>query len=95
MGSSTRSSRYGRDSWFRRLYTLLSALAARSESTSIRLEEREETLEVILDNLGEGVLATDLDGRPVFANPKARKILGIEGQKRPPEEIPISLRTST
>jgi two-component system phosphate regulon sensor histidine kinase PhoR len=54
---------------------------------SARLEEREETLEMILDNLGEGVLATDLEGNPIFANPKAREILDL-GDERPPKRMP-------
>lgn len=57
---------------------------------SARLAEREETLEIILDNLGEGVLATDLDGRPIFANPKAREVLGL-GDERLPERMPDRL----
>jgi signal transduction histidine kinase len=52
-----------------------------------RLAEREETLEMILDNLGEGVLATDLGGNPIFANPKAREILDL-GDQRPPQKLP-------
>lgn len=54
---------------------------------SRRLEEREETLEAILDNIGEGVLATGLDGKPVFANPKARELLGL-GDEHPPQRLP-------
>jgi len=54
---------------------------------SARLEEREETLETILDNLSEGVLATDLKGKPIFANPKAREILDL-GDERPSERMP-------
>jgi two-component system phosphate regulon sensor histidine kinase PhoR len=44
-------------------------------------------LEMILDNLGEGVLATDLEGKPIFANSKARKILDL-GDERPPKRMP-------
>ena len=68
-------------------YKTLGGSAAGSGDISVRLEEREETLEAILDNLGEGVLATDLRGRPLFANPKAREILEL-GDERPPKEIP-------
>jgi PAS domain-containing protein len=68
-------------------YKTLGGSAAGSGDLSVRLEEREETLEAILDNLGEGVLATDLRGRPLFANPKAREILEL-GDERPPKEIP-------
>jgi two-component system phosphate regulon sensor histidine kinase PhoR len=58
-----------------------------SADPSARLEEREETLEMILDNLGEGVLATDLEGKPIFANPEAREILDL-GEERPPRRLP-------
>jgi signal transduction histidine kinase len=58
-----------------------------SADPSARLAEREETLEIILDNLGEGVLATDLGGKPIFANPKAREILHL-GDERPPRRLP-------
>jgi signal transduction histidine kinase len=44
-----------------------------------KVEEKDETLSAILDNLKEGVLATNLDGRIMFANPVARSILGLEG----------------
>jgi signal transduction histidine kinase len=54
---------------------------------SARLEEHEETLEMILDNLGEGVVATDLEGKPIFANPKAREILDLSDE-RPPKQMP-------
>ena len=70
-------------------FKTLSALTAGSEDPSARLEEREETLEAILDNLGEGVLATDLEGKPISANPKAREILNL-GDERPPKGIPDS-----
>jgi signal transduction histidine kinase len=65
----------------------LSASARALADPSARLEEREETLEMILDNLGEGVLATDLEGKPIFANPKAREILDL-GDERPPKQMP-------
>jgi two-component system phosphate regulon sensor histidine kinase PhoR len=65
----------------------LSSLAPNPTDPSARLEEREETLEMILDNLGEGVLVTDLEGKPIFANPKAREILDL-GVERPPTRMP-------
>jgi two-component system phosphate regulon sensor histidine kinase PhoR len=65
----------------------LGASARTLADPSARLEEREETLEMILDNLGEGVLATDLEGKPLFANPKAREILDL-GDERPPRRMP-------
>ena len=65
----------------------LNSLSPNLADTLARLEEREETLKMILDNLGEGVLATDLEGRPIFANPKAREIMDL-GDERPPKRMP-------
>jgi len=65
----------------------LNSSASNFVDPSAQLEEREETLETILDNLNEGVLATDLKGKPIFANPKVREILDL-GDERPPREIP-------
>jgi len=42
---------------------------------------------MLLDNLGQAVLATDLEGKPIFANPKAREILDL-GDERPPKRVP-------
>lgn len=52
-----------------------------------RLKESDATLNTILNNLVEGVLATDLEGDIVFANPSARAILGLEGEG-PPGKVP-------
>lgn len=54
--------------------------------------ERAELLEAVLDGISEGVLATDLEGRVLFANPAARAMLGM-GQDRvtrldEPQELP-------
>lgn len=46
-----------------------------------RLKEKDETLAAILDNLNEGVLATNLGGRIMFANPAARSLLGLGDEK--------------
>ena len=69
--------------------------ASGSEDPSVRLAEREETLAVILDNLDEGVLATNFEARIVFANPAARRMLGM-GEERvqdinAPQELPERL----
>ncbi|MGB3681791.1 MAG: ATP-binding protein [Rubrobacteraceae bacterium] len=52
-----------------------------------KVQEKDETLSAILDNLKEGVLATNLDGRVMFANPVACSILGIGGAAEDPEEV--------
>ena len=52
-----------------------------------KVEEKDETLSAILDNLKEGVLATNLDGQVMFANPIARSILDIGGAAEDPEEV--------
>lgn len=44
-----------------------------------KLEEKDETMTAVLENLTEGVLATDLDGRVLVSNPVAREMLGIRG----------------
>lgn len=43
-----------------------------------KLKEKDETLAAILDNLNEGVLATNLDGQVMFANPTARDLLDLD-----------------
>lgn len=59
------------------LMLLLSTLISRHLELA-KLKEKDETLAAILDNLNEGVLATNLDGRVVFANPTARSLLGMD-----------------
>jgi PAS domain S-box-containing protein len=53
------------------------AMTARFQDSFGRLEESKETLDAILENLGEGVLATNLEGKVMFANPAARRLLGM------------------
>lgn len=54
--------------------------------------ERGELLDAILDGLSEGVLATDLKGRVLFANPAAREMLGMTKTRvksfDEPQELP-------
>jgi len=52
-------------------------MADRVQDSVGRLEEGKQTLNAILDNLGEGVLATNLEGKVMFANPMARTMLGM------------------
>jgi PAS domain S-box-containing protein len=51
------------------------------------LRESEATLNVILNNLVEGVLVADARGHVVFANSAARAMLGVTG-KEPLEDLP-------
>jgi two-component system sensor histidine kinase ResE len=57
------------------------AMTARFQDSFGRLEESKETLDAILDNLGEGVLATNLEGKVMFANPTARRLLGMTPER--------------
>jgi PAS domain S-box-containing protein len=63
----------------------LNSMAAGLEESFGRLAEKDATLGAILDNLTEGVVATDARGRVVFANPAGRAMLGIseEGAELP------------
>lgn len=69
--------------------TLLVSTLIRRNLELARLKEKDETLAAILDNLNEGVLATNLDGQVMFANPTARRLLGMEngGDPRNPEVL--------
>ena len=68
------------------LATIFNSMAAHLEGAFGRLEEKDATLGAILDNLSEGALATDIEGRVVFANPAARTILGMDDE--PPGKLP-------
>ena len=68
------------------LIFLLTYLIGR-EAEFRKVEEKDETLSATLDNLKEGVLATNLDGQVMFANPIARSILNIGGAAEDPEEV--------
>jgi len=68
------------------------AMTARFQDSFSRLEEGKETLDAILENLGEGVLATNLEGKVMFANPTARRLLGMTPERVhdvwQPQELP-------
>ena len=55
----------------------LNSMAANLEESFGRLAEKDATLGAILDNLTEGVVATDARGTVVFANPAGRSMLGM------------------
>jgi len=57
------------------------AMTARFQESFGRLEESKETLDAILEHLGEGVLATNLEGKVMFANPTARRLLGMTPER--------------
>jgi len=56
----------------------LNSMAANLEESFGRLAEKDATLGAILDNLSEGVVATNTRGRVVFANPAGRSMLGMD-----------------
>jgi signal transduction histidine kinase len=62
------------------------SMAERLEESFHRIEEGKETLDTILNNLSEGVVATGLDGDIVFVNHAARSMLGLGTEK--PQRIP-------
>src|SRR5829696_8462585 len=68
------------------------AMTARFQDSFSRLEEGKQTLDAILENLGEGVLATNLEGKVMFANPTARRLLGMRPERVhdvwQPQELP-------
>ncbi len=57
------------------------AMTTRLESSFAQLEEKGATLDSILNNLDEGVLATNLGGDVMFANRAARSVLGLGGER--------------
>ena len=68
------------------------AMAEKLQDSFVQLEERNETLDAVINNLGEGVLATNLEGEVMFANPTARKLLGMTQERVKdiwePQELP-------
>ncbi|MDP8973753.1 MAG: PAS domain S-box protein, partial [Actinomycetota bacterium] len=53
-------------------------LEQRVRERTVQLEQERATLNAILDNLAEGVLAADSQDRTVFANPAARAMLNVD-----------------
>ena len=56
----------------------LNSMAASLEESFGRLAAKDATLGAILNNLSEGVVATDVGGKVVFANPAGRTLLGLD-----------------
>jgi len=76
----------GFDDELGQLAATFNSMAARLEGSFSQLEEKGETLDAILNNLNEGVLATDLEGNLMFANDAARAMLGASVAKQ--DELP-------
>lgn len=53
------------------------AMAAKLQDSFFQLEEKNATLDAVVDNLSEGVLAADLEGGVMIANRSARGMLGL------------------
>ena len=70
----------GFDDELGRLAKTFNAMAVKLETSFARLEEKSATLDAILNNLVEGVLATDLRGNVMFVNSAARQMLGVGSQ---------------
>lgn len=66
--------------------------AKETSRLSREAKEKGELLDAILDGLSEGVLATDLEGCVLFANPVAREMLGMTKERiqnfQEPQELP-------
>ena len=90
MGGGDLSSRIepGSDDELGELARTLNIMAERLEDSFFRLKESGATLNAILDNLSEGVLATDAEGRVVFANSVARRMLHLGSDEGPSGEMP-------
>jgi signal transduction histidine kinase len=86
MGQGDLSSRIdpGFDDELGELAKTFNSMAEKLETIFLQLEERRITLNTILDNLAEGVLAADLEGNVTFINRAAQSMLGF----RPRTGIP-------
>jgi len=62
-------------------------LERRVRERTAELERERRTLDVVLANLSEGVMAVDAEGRVVFSNPAARSMMGTDGGGLP-EGVP-------
>src|SRR5919199_1717906 len=77
----------GFDDELAELAKTFNSMAEQLENSFLQLEEKGATLDAILNNLTEGVLATDLKGNIVFINKAARAMLGLHGEE-PLRELP-------
>lgn len=68
------------------LAAAFNAMAEKLEGSFGRIKESNDTRRAVLQNLTEGVLATDLEGRVIFSNPAAEGMLGAKaGMDRVPD----------
>lgn len=63
------------------------AMAAKLQDSFFQLEEKNETLDAVVNNLSEGVLAADFEGGVMIANRSARAMLGMP-EESSPEKVP-------
>ena len=79
MGQGDLSSRIepGFDDELGELAKTFNSMAEKLENSFLQLEEKSATLDAILNNLAEGVLATDLKGNIIFINRLAHAMLGL------------------
>ncbi len=76
----------GYDDELGELSRTLNSMAASLKTSFDRLETNKKTLHAILDNLNEGIIATNLQGEVMFMNPSVARMLGLndkEGKKVP------------
>ena len=59
---------------------------AELKAANLKLQSQVKLMETILDKLGEGVVATNLEGEFLVANPMAQEIVGIGPTEGAPEE---------
>ena len=62
------------------------AMAAKLQASFLQLEETNQTLDAVVNNLSEGVLAADLEGGVMISNRAARTMLGLA--ENPPTKVP-------
>ena len=89
MGRGDLSSRLepGFDDELGELAKTFNSMAEKMESSFFELEEKGKTLDAILNNLNEGVLATNISGDMMFANRSARTMLDL-GSEEPSGRLP-------
>ena len=59
---------------------------AELKAANLKLQSQVKLMETILDRLGEGVVATNLEGKFLAANPRAQEIAGMGSTEGEPEE---------
>lgn len=89
MGRGDLSSRIkpGFDDELGELAWTFNVMADKLQNSFLRLKEQGGTMNAVLNNLTEGVLATDLSGNVMFINLAARAMLGL-GSEGPLERVP-------